>query len=128
MDGFINSLPGKYNYVVAERGVTLSSGQRQLIAFLRVYVRNPRILVLDEATASVDTATEELLQSALIKLASNRTTIVIAHRLSTILNADKILYLENGSVLESGTHNQLLNAEGSYAAMFNSQVDLDYNV
>ena len=128
MDGFINSLPGKYNYVVAERGVTLSSGQRQLIAFLRVYVRNPRILVLDEATASVDTATEELLQSALIKLASNRTTIVIAHRLSTILNADKILYLENGSVLESGTHNQLLNAEGSYTAMFNSQVDLDYNV
>ncbi len=128
VDGFINSLPGKYNYIVAERGVTLSSGQRQLIAFLRVYVRNPRILVLDEATASVDTATEELLQSALIKLASNRTTIIIAHRLSTIVNADKILYLENGSVLESGTHNQLLNAEGSYSAMFNSQVDLDYNV
>ena len=101
VDEFINSLPGNYDFVVAERGVTLSSGQRQLIAFLRVYVRNPKILILDEATASIDTATEELLQLALEKLATNRTTIVIAHRLSTIVNADKILHLENGSVLES---------------------------
>ena len=123
VDEFINSLPGDYDFVVAERGVTLSSGQRQLIAFLRVYVRNPKILILDEATASIDTATEELLQLALEKLATNRTTIVIAHRLSTIVNADKILHLENGSVLESGTHNQLLKNKGSYAEMFNFQSD-----
>ena len=123
VDEFINSLPGNYDFVVAERGVTLSSGQRQLIAFLRVYVRNPKILILDEATASIDTATEELLQLALEKLATNRTTIVIAHRLSTIVNADKILHLENGSVLESGTHNQLLKNKGSYAEMFNFQSD-----
>ena len=123
VDEFINSLPGDYDFVVAERGVTLSSGQRQLIAFLRVYVRNPKILILDEATASIDTATEELLQLALEKLATNRTTIVIAHRLSTIVNVDKILHLENGSVLESGTHNQLLKNKGSYAEMFNFQSD-----
>ena len=127
VDEFINSLPGDYDFVVAERGVTLSSGQRQLIAFLRVYVRNPKILILDEATASIDTATEELLQLALEKLATNRTTIVIAHRLSTIVNADKILHLENGSVLESGTHNQLLKNKGSYAEMFNFQSDTNLN-
>ena len=121
VDQFINSLPGGYDYVVAERGVTLSSGQSQLIAFLRVYVRDPRILILDEATASIDTETEELLQLALEKLASNRTTIVIAHRLSTIIKADKILYLENGSVLESGPHDQLLQQKGHYARAYHSQ-------
>ena len=127
VDVFINSLPGNYDYVVAERGVTLSSGQRQLIAFLRVYVRDPKILILDEATASIDTATEELLQSALEKLAYDRTTIVIAHRLSTIVNADKILYLEAGRILESGTHYELLKHKTNYAKMFNSQsaINLD---
>ncbi len=127
VDVFINSLPGNYDHVVAERGVTLSSGQRQLIAFLRVYVRDPKILILDEATASIDTATEELLQSALEKLANDRTTIVIAHRLSTIVNADKILYLEAGRILESGTHYELLNHKTNYAKMFNSQsaINLD---
>ncbi|MBU46347.1 MAG: antibiotic ABC transporter ATP-binding protein [Flavobacteriales bacterium] len=127
VDVFINSLPGNYDHVVAERGVTLSSGQRQLIAFLRVYVRDPKILILDEATASIDTATEELLQSALEKLANDRTTIVIAHRLSTIVNADKILYLEAGRILESGTHYELLNRKTNYAKMFNSQsaINLD---
>ena len=97
---FIMSLPNGFNYVVGERGVTLSSGQRQLIAFLRVYVRNPKILILDEATASIDSSTEALLQNALKKLSENRTTIVIAHRLSTIVNADKILLLEEGKILE----------------------------
>ena len=127
VDVFINSLPGNYDHLVAERGVTLSSGQRQLIAFLRVYVRDPKILILDEATASIDTATEELLQSALEKLANDRTTIVIAHRLSTIVNADKILYLEAGRILESGTHYELLNHKTNYAKMFNSQsaINLD---
>ena len=123
VDIFINSLPGAYDYVVAERGVTLSSGQRQLIAFLRVYVRKPKILILDEATASIDTATEEILQLALQKISRNRTTIVIAHRLSTIVHADNILYLDNGSVLESGTHEKLLNNKSHYAKMFDSQFE-----
>jgi len=127
VDDFINSLPNNYDYVVGERGVTLSSGQRQLIAFLRVYVRNPKILILDEATASIDTATEDLLQSALDKLSKNRTTIVIAHRLSTIVNADKILHLKNGKVLEEGTHLELLDKKGDYSQMYISQSDADAN-
>ena len=124
---FINSLPNSYDYVVGERGVTLSAGQRQLIAFLRVYVRNPKILILDEATSSIDTATEELLQSALNKLSKNRTTIVIAHRLSTIVNADKILHLKDGRVLEEGTHKQLIGNGGAYADMYSLQADEDLN-
>jgi len=127
VDDFINSLPNNYDYVVGERGVTLSSGQRQLIAFLRVYVRNPKILILDEATASIDTATEDLLQSALKKLSKNRTTIVIAHRLSTIVNADKILHLKNGKVLEEGTHLELLEKRGKYSQMYRSQSDAGLN-
>ena len=118
---FIKTLPKTYDYVVGERGVTLSAGQRQLIAFLRVYVRNPKILILDEATSSIDTATEELLQNALEKLSKDRTTIVIAHRLSTIIKADKILHLKDGSVLEEGTHKQLLKNGGAYAEMYNLQ-------
>ena len=123
IDAFISSLPNGLDYIVAERGVSLSAGQRQLIAFLRVYVRNPKILILDEATASIDSETESLLQSALMKISNNRTTIVIAHRLSTVVNSDKILYLENGSVLESGSHQDLLDAKGLYAKAFNSQVE-----
>ena len=115
---FISSLPNNYGYVVGERGVTLSTGQRQLIAFLRVYVRNPKILILDEATSSIDSATEELLQNALAKLAENRTTIVIAHRLSTIMDADKIVHLQDGKVLEEGTHEELLSRGLHYADMF----------
>ena len=124
---FIEALPNAYDYVVGERGVTLSAGQRQLIAFLRVYVRNPKILILDEATSSIDTATEELLQNALEKLSKDRTTIVIAHRLSTVVKADKILHLKNGSVLEEGTHKHLLQSGGAYAEMYNLQesVSLD---
>ena len=124
---FIETLPNTYDYVVGERGVTLSAGQRQLIAFLRVYVRNPKILILDEATSSIDTATEELLQNSLEKLSKDRTTIVIAHRLSTIVKADKILHLKNGSVLEEGTHKNLLQSGGAYAKMYNLQesVSLD---
>ena len=124
---FITSLPNTYDYVVGERGVTLSAGQRQLIAFLRVYVRNPKILILDEATASIDTATEELLQKALNKLSKNRTTIVIAHRLSTIVNADKILHLKDGKVLESGTHAELIKSSGAYSKMYHLQSDADLN-
>ena len=119
---FIMSLPNGFDYVVGERGVTLSSGQRQLIAFLRVYIRNPKILILDEATASIDSSTEALLQNALVKLSKNRTTIVIAHRLSTIVNADKILLLDEGAILEQGNHKSLLNLKGEYFKMYENQV------
>tara|TARA_B100001758_G_C18402578_1_gene609927 strand:- start:907 stop:2670 length:1764 start_codon:yes stop_codon:yes gene_type:complete len=120
---FIESLPNDYDYVVGERGVSLSAGQRQLIAFLRVYIRDPKILILDEATSSIDSETEKLLQIALNKLSQNRTTIVIAHRLSTVVGADKILYLQDGKVLEEGTHNYLIDRGGAYAKMYRSQVD-----
>ena len=119
---FILSLPQGFDYIVGERGVTLSSGQRQLIAFLRVYIRNPKVLILDEATASIDSATEQLLQSALEKLSENRTTIVIAHRLSTIIKADKILLLGDGCVIEEGNHQQLLDLQGDYAKMYQNQI------
>jgi len=118
---FIKSLPGGYDYSVGERGVTLSTGQRQLIAFLRVYVRNPKILILDEATSSIDTETEQLLQSALEKVAKNRTLIVIAHRLSTIQNADKIMLFKDGEIVEKGSHNDLMLQEGIYQRMYNTQ-------
>ncbi len=119
---FIMSLPAGYNYVVGERGVTLSTGQRQLISFLRVYLRNPKILILDEATSSIDSHTEQILQNALQKISEGRTTIVIAHRLSTIVNSDKILLLENGKVLEEGSHSKLMNENGEYAQMYNTQI------
>ena len=118
---FISTLPGGYNYSVGERGVTLSTGQRQLIAFLRVYVRNPKILILDEATSSIDTETEQLLQNALEKLAINRTLIIIAHRLSTIRNADKILLFLDGKIIEQGTHNYLMEKKGTYQQMYITQ-------
>jgi ATP-binding cassette subfamily B protein len=118
---FINALPGGYNYSVGERGVTLSTGQRQLIAFLRVYVRNPKILILDEATSSIDTETEQLLQNALEKLAVNRTLIIIAHRLSTIRNADKILLFQDGKIIEQGSHHYLMEQKGIYQRMYSTQ-------
>ena len=122
---FIKSLPGGYDYSVGERGVTLSTGQRQLIAFLRVYVRNPSILILDEATSSIDTETEQLLQNALEKLAENRTLIIIAPRLSTIRNADKILLFKNGEIAEQGSHNDLMSQKGIYQKMYSTQQFLE---
>lgn len=121
IDDFISSLPGGYHYTVGERGVTLSTGQRQLIAFLRVYVRNPKILILDEATSSIDTETEQLLQIALEKIAINRTLIVIAHRLSTIRNANKILLFKDGEILEKGSHKELMLKKGIYQKMYSTQ-------
>ena len=118
---FISSLPGSYDYKVGERGVTLSSGQRQLIAFLRVYLRDPKILILDEATASIDSETEALIQTALGKLSENRTTIVIAHRLSTIVQADKIILLKDGDILEQGSHASLVKVNGYYSKMYKNQ-------
>ncbi|GHC55714.1 ABC transporter ATP-binding protein [Ulvibacter litoralis] len=111
---FIESLPGAYHYNVKERGTMLSSGQRQLIAFLRAYVSKPSILVLDEATSSVDTYSEEMIQMATDKITKGRTSIVIAHRLATIKKADKILVMDAGKIVESGTHKELLKREDGY--------------
>ena len=118
---FIMRLPGGYNYQVQERGATLSAGQAQLLSFIRALVYNPKILVLDEATSSVDTETEELLQNAIKKLMNGRTSIVIAHRLSTIQNVDKIIVLHHGEIVEQGTHQQLLNLDGYYRRLYDLQ-------
>ncbi len=118
---FIEKLPGGFEYNVMERGATLSVGQRQLISFVRALVYDPKIIVLDEATSSVDTETEELIQNAIQKLMFGRTSIVIAHRLSTIQNADQIIVLEKGEIVEHGNHNELLNKEGHYAQLHQIQ-------
>lgn len=118
---FIEKLPGGYDFDVKERGGVLSTGQRQLLSFIRAYVFNPAILVLDEATSSIDTETEELIQNAIDKLTQGRTSILIAHRLSTIKNADKIIVLDKGEIIEIGTHDQLLEKEGYYYNLHNIQ-------
>ena len=111
---FISSLPGGYHYNVKERGVMLSSGQRQLISFLRAYVTNPSILILDEATSSVDSYSEQLIQDATDKITSGRTSIIIAHRLATIQQADKIIVMDAGQIVEMGTHQSLLKKKNGY--------------
>jgi ATP-binding cassette subfamily B multidrug efflux pump len=121
---FIMRLPGGYDYNVMERGATLSAGQAQLISFIRAMVYNPAILVLDEATSSVDTETEILIQTAIDKLMQGRTAIVIAHRLSTIQKADRIIVLDHGQIMESGTHQELLRIEDGY---YRKLYDLQFN-
>ncbi|MFT6370184.1 MAG: ATP-binding cassette subfamily B multidrug efflux pump [Maribacter sp.] len=121
VDEFISSLPGGYEYNVKERGTMLSSGQRQLIAFLRAYVSNPSILVLDEATSSVDTYSEQLIQKATDKITEGRTSIVIAHRLGTIKKADKIIVMDAGKIVETGTHKELLKKGGYYSNLYEAQ-------
>lgn len=118
---FISRLPNGYDYEVGERGGVLSVGQRQLLAFIRAYVYNPHILILDEATSSVDNETETLIQHATEKLTKGRTSIVIAHRLSTIQKADKIIVLERGEIVEMGSHNDLLNKNGYYRRLYDIQ-------
>jgi len=118
---FIESLPNGYFSEVNERGGSLSVGQRQLISFLRAYVYNPAILVLDEATSSIDTASENLIQKATEKLTQGRSSIIIAHRLSTIQQADQILVMENGKIVERGTHQELLDQKGYYQKLFEVQ-------
>ncbi|MGB9780658.1 ABC transporter ATP-binding protein [Caldanaerobacter sp.] len=115
---FIKKLPEGYNSKVTERGSTLSAGQRQLLAFARALAFNPKILVLDEATANIDTETEKLIQDALLKLTKGRTTLVIAHRLSTIQHADKIIVLHKGRIREIGTHQELLKKKGLYYTLY----------
>jgi ABC-type multidrug transport system fused ATPase/permease subunit len=119
---FIMSLPDNYDFDVKERGVMLSSGQRQLIAFLRAFVSNPSILILDEATSSIDTYSEELIQRATETITKGRTSIVIAHRLATIVNADKIVVMDKGLIVEQGTHQELVNkTTGYYKNLYDSQ-------
>ena len=111
---FITKLPNSYNYNVKERGIMLSEGQKQLISFLRAYVNEPSILILDEATSSIDSKTEKLIQYATSKIIENKTSIIIAHRLSTILNSDKIILLDKGEIKEIGTHDELLRIHNGY--------------
>jgi subfamily B ATP-binding cassette protein MsbA len=123
---FIMTLPGGYDYNVKERGVMLSSGQRQLIAFLRAYVSKPSILILDEATSSVDAHSEKMIQHATETITKGRTSIVIAHRLATIKQADKIIVMDKGLIVEEGTHAELLFKEGGYYKnLYDKQFSLD---
>ncbi|MGO2100889.1 ABC transporter ATP-binding protein [Vagococcus salmoninarum] len=121
---FISELKDGYNTVVEERGSTLSAGQRQLISFARALLADPKILILDEATSSIDTRTEELLQVGLQELLKGRTSFIIAHRLSTIKNSDKIFYIDQGQVIEAGSHEELMVAGGLYHHLYQSQYDL----
>jgi ATP-binding cassette subfamily B protein len=118
---FIMRLPGNYDFNVMERGATMSQGQRQLLSFIRALLFNPSVLILDEATSSVDTETEQMIQHAIDKLIEGRTSIVIAHRLSTIRKADKIIVLDKGEIKEMGTHDELLNLGGYYAKLHEMQ-------
>ena len=121
IDNFISKLPGGYDYMVMERGATLSMGQRQLISFVRALVYDPGILILDEATSSIDTESEQLIQHAIEELVKGRTSIIIAHRLSTIRHAHKIMVLNKGELKEFGTHEELLALNGYYRKLYDMQ-------
>lgn len=123
IEEFIESLPQSYDYNVRERGGMLSLGQRQLLSFLRAYVDKPKILVLDEATSSIDSESEYLIQRSSEKLTKGRTSVVIAHRLATVQNADKIILLENGEIKEEGSHSELLSIKGKYKLLFDLQFE-----
>ena len=118
---FIMELPERYNTTVGERGYRLSGGEKQRIALARVILKDPRILVLDEATSSLDSESEGLIQEALKRVMAGRTSIVIAHRLSTILAADQILVINRGHIVEQGTHSHLLTSNGLYAHLYHTQ-------
>jgi ABC-type multidrug transport system fused ATPase/permease subunit len=122
VDEFIQQLPGGYDYVVSERGSSISLGQRQLLSFLRAYLSDPKILILDEATSSIDHESEKLIQRATEKITKNRTSIIIAHRLSTIEKADKIIVMEHGKIVEEGKHMELLNKNGYYSTLYKAQL------
>ena len=121
---FIMNMPGDYDYQVRERGATLSVGQRQLIAFLRAYVHQPSILILDEATSSIDTATENLIQKATEILTKGRTSIIVAHRLATIQHADKVIVLEKGNIIEQGSIDELLKLNGQFKKLYDLQFSI----
>lgn len=123
VDHFIRTLPDGYNMVLDEEASNVSQGQKQLLTIARAILADPRMLILDEATSSVDTRTEVLIQKAMDNLMQNRTSFIIAHRLSTIRNADLILVMNNGDIVEQGTHEELLSRGGFYASMYNSQFE-----
>ncbi|MBQ9921546.1 MAG: ATP-binding cassette domain-containing protein, partial [Clostridia bacterium] len=125
---FIVNLPQGYNTMVGEKGHSLSGGERQRIAIARAVIHNPRILILDEATAALDTETEKLIQDAINNLAKDRTTIAIAHRLSTLRNADKLLVLDKGNVAEFGTHDELLEKKGIYYKLVMAQREMAHKI
>ena len=120
---FVQTLPGGYDFELNEETSNISQGQKQLITIARAFLQNPKILILDEATSSVDTRTEVLIQQAMQKLMENRTSFVIAHRLSTIRDADKIIVLNAGHVEEIGNHNELIAKGGFYAKLYQSQFE-----
>ena len=121
VDGFVRQLPEGYNTVLNEEASNISQGQRQLLTIARAFVADPDILILDEATSSVDTRTEIHIQHAMERLLQNRTSFVVAHRLSTIRDADNIIVMNHGSIMETGTHDELMVQDGFYADLYNSQ-------
>ena len=121
VDRFVHSLPDGYDTMIDEAGTNISAGEKQLITIARAFLSQPSLLILDEATSSVDTRTEQLVQRAMAKLRSDRTSFVIAHRLSTIRDADLILVMEAGSIVEQGTHDQLIAARGAYHRLYAAQ-------
>ena len=121
-DDFINKMPDKYNTLIGENGVRLSGGQKQRISIARAVLKNSPIILLDEATSSLDAESEEKVQSAIKNLTKNKTTLVIAHRLSTIHNADKIFLVKNGMIIDSGNHQSLINSSEDYKSLYQRQL------